>query len=291
MLAVCVNWNGREVLSRAVDCLIRSRGVQLRILVVDNASDDGSADSLPADVEVLRLTKNEGYAAALNAAVEKTGRADQIWRPDYYLFLNNDVFFDPAAISSLAAFAELDKPGVFGPMVLLESHPQRLEAAWGEISWGHVLARYHGKLASADSPRWNRVRRVKLLLGCVLLAHRQVVQEVGPFDESFFMYHEEVDFLYRADQLGFPIYYCPFARVFHKSGHASGRLPQKKVYWLRRNAVLFLKKHRASGGKWVKFGATLLLSLIWNLARWEIDRAKAIWLGARDGLKDDTGHA
>ncbi len=291
VLAVCVNWNGREVLPRTVDCLIRSEGVDLRILVIDNASRDGSADALPAPVQTLRLAENEGYAAALNAAVQAGGEGGPAWRPDYYLFLNNDVFFDSATISNLTAFAEREGPGVFGPKILLEACPDRLEAAWGEVSWGHVLARYHGKMASAEEPRWNRVQRVKLLLGCFFMAHRRVVHEVGPFDQRFFMYHEEVDFLYRADRLGFPIYYCPFARVVHRSGHASRRLPRKKAYWLRRNAVLFLKKHQAGAGKWMKFGATLLLSLGWNLARLQVGRAAAIWRGARDGFRERTGHA
>lgn len=294
VLAVCVNFNGRLVLPRTLECLGRVRRPGWRAMVVDSASDDGSPDLVPPSMELVRLESNRGYAAGLNAAVARQRRnqagGQTGWDVDYFLFLNNDVEFEPEMVDRLVEFAEISGPGVFGPKVLRLDRPKRLEAAWGNVSWSHVLARYVGKNA-LDGPRWNRVRRVELLLGCALLVHRRVLEETGLFDERFFMYHEEVDFLFRAGLRGFPVYFCPFAEIRHEGGHASGRLPRRKVYWLRRNAALFLRKHRAGPGRWLLWGATLLASLAFNLVTLRWRRATAIAKGAWDGVREGLGDA
>ncbi len=90
--------------------------------------------------------------------------------------------------------------------------------------------------------------KVELLLGCALLVHRQVFESIGLFDPAFFMYHEEADFLHRAAQKGFPIYYCPFTHIYHRSGYGTLDAPLKKVFWIRRNAIYFFEK--ASSQSW-----------------------------------------
>ncbi len=135
-------------------------------------------------------------------------------------------------------------PGVYGPKVLLQDRPDRLDAAWGRITWSHVLSSFRGK-GARDRGRFDRVRRVQLLLGCALLVHRRVFQDVGFFDEDYFMYHEEVDFLFRAGRRGYPCYYCPAARVHHRRAHSTRDKPLQRVFWVRRNTVLFLRKHQS----------------------------------------------
>ena len=215
VLAVCVNWNGRGVLGDTLAALVASAYSELRVWVVDNASRDGSLEEVPSQVRTLRLARNGGYAAAINAAVREASKDSS--RPRYYLLINNDVVVTPDLVWRLVEFAEGKGPGIFGPAILRQADPSRLDAAWGRLSWSHVLARYYGKGAQ-DGLRWRRTRRVELLLGCLLLVHADVFDAIGPLDERFFMYHEEVDFLYRASRGGFPSYYCPF-----RPGSASGR--------------------------------------------------------------------
>ena len=281
VLAVCVNYNGAEVLGATLRSLTPTRDIA-DILVVDCASTDDSADNLPAEVDVLALAANEGYAAGLNAGIE-WGRRAQTY--EWFLLLNNDVELNGGALGALLESGHRHGPGVYGPLVLNSSNPARLDYAWGEVVGGHVLARYHGRGARADEPRWHEEQQVELLLGCALLVHRQVFDRVGLFDPAFFMYHEEVDFLFRCRNEGAPVVFCPEATVLHRGAWSTRDEPLLKVYWTRRNTILFLKKHGASLPRWAHYWLTLGGSVIKNVALLDWGRAAAIVKGVREGLR------
>lgn len=283
VLAIVVNYEGREVLPPLLGCLDESDCPGLETMVVDCASQDESWRLVQAPHKLLRVSSNRGYGAALNSGLREAFQSPQ-GPPDYFLLLNNDLEFGPDLVRRLVEFAQDQGPGVFGPRILDWNRPERLDAAWGRVNWSHVLCRFKGK-GSLDGPSWRRSRRVELLLGCALLADRSVFEQVGQFDERFFMYHEEVDFLYRCRLKGVPVRYCPFAAALHRGAFSTRRTPLKKVYWVRRNAVLFLRKHRAGPLRWAYFFATLAASLKWNLIRLRTKRAAAILRGACDGLR------
>lgn len=295
VLAVCVNWNGREVLPRLLESLLADGYPSLEILVVDNASQDGSDRSLPDGVQSLRLAENRGYAGALNAALQpfisssasaSPSRTTSL--PRYFLLLNNDLILERGLIGKLVEFAESRQAGVCGPKILRHSQPQRLDAAWGKVNWSHVLARFEGK-NRPDGPSWNQIKQVELLLGCALLVSRRAIEQVGLFDERFFMYHEEVDFLYRCRQKGISVYYCPFTHAFHRGAHSTRKLPHQKTFWLRRNSLLFLRKHRAGRAAWTWFCLTLAASLALNAATLRWRRASAILRGVSEGWRLPIG--
>ena len=288
VLAVCVNWNGQQVLTDTLSALRQSHYESLDVVVVDNASTDGSLTLVPPSVRVLALDKNRGYAAALNAAILESQESVDAGgcrseAPDYFYLLNNDIVVEPDGLGRLVQFAEEKGAGIYGPKILRHDDRTRLDAAWGRLDWSHVLCSYQGK-GAADEPRWNLVKPVDLLLGCALLIHREIFAKVGLFDESFFMYHEEVDFLYRAAQMDYPIYYCPFAQAFHRGAHSTRQRPQQKTFWIRRNTVLFFKKHEVGTWRWVFFWFTLAASLIYNLLLLRWRRAYTIFEGVREGL-------
>jgi GT2 family glycosyltransferase len=289
VLAICVNFNGGDVLLRTVESLLKSRYDKLKVLVVDNASSDDSLSGLPRCVQVVRLERNLGYGGAINEVVrplleEEQSRANGRISPRYFLLLNDDVLAGEKTIRSLVDFAEEKGPGIYGPRIVQYSHPDRLEAAWGELSWSHVLAHYAGKGSPKSQSRWSRPTRVSLLLGSFLLVHRQVFEKTGLFDSGFFMYHEEVDFLYRAGRRGFPAYFCPHAEVQHRGAYSTRGTPLKKVYWIRRNTVFFFRKHRASFWKWCYYFLTLGLSLLFNTATFRWVRAKTILRAVKEGF-------
>lgn len=285
VLAVCVNWNGAEVLPATLASLEAAEYPNLDVIVVDNASQDGSQDCVRPPARLLQLRENRGYAHALNRGLEEALDGPKT-APDYFLLMNNDLEVRPGLIGDLVELARAHGPGIFGPQVRLSEKPSRLEAAWGELSWDHVLARYNGRNQPADDAPWRHPRQVELLLGCILLMDRQVVLRVGAWDERFFMYHEEVDYLYRARLAGFPVYYCPGTWVLHRAGHGTRGRPLRKIYWVRRNTLYFFRKHHAGWKQWVKFGATLTASLIFNLATLRWRRLAAILRGVRDGCSD-----
>ena len=290
VLAIVVNWNGREVLPATLDALRSNVFPPLTTVVVDNGSTDGSAESVRDPVRLVALNENRGYGAALNAVLRPALQGEKDageTPPDYFLLLNNNILLEPGTVFRLLEPAREKGPGIYGPKVLLQGNPDRLDAAWGRITWSHVLSYFRGK-GARDGRRFDRVRRVQLLLGCALLVHRRVFQDVGLFDEQFFMYHEEVDFLFRAGRRGYPAYYCPAARVHHRRAHSTRDEPLKRVFWVRRNTVLFLRKHRVGAWAWGNWGKTLVLSLVWNivLLRWQ--RVATIWRGVVAGMKKEV---
>ena len=282
VLAICVNWNGGDLLRETLTALTKSDYPALRILVVDSASGDHSADHLPAEVHLLRLTENLGYAAALNRALRYVEKelADS---PPYFLFLNNDIRLLPNCVTRLVAVAERSKPCVCGPRILQWNLPDRLEASWGEIRWHHVLARFRHK-NSPDNLSVKSPVAVELLLGCALLMHRDVVARVGLWDENYFLYHEEVDYLFRAAREGFSTFFVPAAGAHHWGGWGTPDA-LRKVFWIRRNTVYFLRKHEATPGQWLVFGSSLLASLAWNLATLRWHRSLIIYQGVRSGFR------
>jgi GT2 family glycosyltransferase len=288
VLAVCVNWNGGDQVIETVRSLTCSDYPRLQIVVIDNGSTDGSDLRLETEfpgLHVWRLEQNVGYGAAVNAAVARVADHPGLPEPDCFLVLNNDVRVSRGMVSALMDAVRRHGCGVFGPKVVQAECPDRLEAAWGKFTWDHVAATLVGKDAPARHPGWNRESHVEVLLGAVLLIHRDVFRRAGGFDPQFFMYQEEVDFLYRVRRAGFPVVYCPAAVAEHLGGHSTRNQPDFKTYWTRRNAVLFLRKHGAGRALWFRYALTFAASLGWNLLTLRTRRLAALWTGARDGFR------
>ncbi len=282
VLAICVNWNGGDLLRETLAALDQSDYPALRVLVVDSASTDQSTDCLPEGVQLLSLSENLGYAAALNRAL-RHAEEESAAPPSYYLLLNNDIRLFPDCVNRLVAAAEHSKPCICGPRILQWNLPDRLEASWGEIRWNHVLAHFRHQ-NSTDDLSDTAPSEVELLLGCALLVHRDVVAQVGPWDENFFLYHEEIDYLFRAAKRGIPAIFVPAAGAYHWGGWGTPDA-LRKVFGIRRNTVYFLRKHHATLGQWVRFTASLLASLAWNLATLRWPRGLAIYKGVRGGFQ------
>jgi GT2 family glycosyltransferase len=282
VLAICVNWNGKEVLGPAIQALLSSTYQPLRVLVADNGSSDGSVQTLPAQAEIVRIGENRGYGAAINRIWQEV-QAGTRPRPHYYLLLNNDVLVDQEMIARLVGFAAEKSPAVYGPKILQWHHPDQLDMAWGCLRWNHVLVDFKGKQAP-DGSDWNDIREVDVLQGSALLLDADVVDSVGFFDEQFFMYHEEVDFLYRARLKGFLSYYCPFAEAFHWGAHSTRTRPLQKTFWTRRNAVYFMRKHHARA-RWPYFWASLAGSIAFNMLSFKWRRTRTILSGVKAGFK------
>lgn len=286
VLAICVNWNGRAVLPETLNSLLACSYPSLAHLVVDNSSTDDSIELISNEIDVLRLDRNLGYAGAINAGLrEGLLRHGKV---DWVLALNNDVTIDADMVGHLLECAKERGPGVYGPQIRRADRPDRLDAAWGEVVWNHVLVRLRGKGAPAEDPRFNRTQEAEALLGCALLISSEVIAKIGQFDERFFMYHEEIDYQLRARQAGFPVVYCPAAQCLHRGAHSTRNDPLKRVYWVRRNTVQFFRKHRPGLLKWLKFWLTLALSTAFNIVTLRWRRVVAILRGVGSGFSDGS---
>lgn len=260
--AVVVNHDAGELL---VDCVasLRSEGV-MEVVVVDNASTDGSLDTLagtdPA-VQVVHSGGNLGYGAGANRGVAVVGS-------ELVLVSNPDVVVHRGALAALAEALDADPTiAVAGPRILDETG-HRYPSARRFPSW--VDAAGHAALGMlAPGNRFSRRYRMEDLdlektgevdwvSGACFLARVSVFEELRGFDERYFMYLEDVDLCYRARRLGYGVVYVPGASVTHVQGHSTSRRPLRMLVEHHRSALRFAAG-RSTGWRRAALPAVALL--------------------------------
>jgi len=217
--AVVLNWNGYEDTAKCLASLRHATFSNLKIVLVDNGSTDGSAELLehafPEKV-MLKLPHNGGYAAGNNAGI----RFALDNGADYVLVLNNDVVVEKNFIQPmLELFGREPSAGLVTCKVYYESEPERIYAAGGSFSrWLCTgVNDRQGKLDSATNHLKDDEHEITFVPGCLFLARREVFEKIGMMDEKFFLYFEDLDFSRRV-QSRFRLYYTPSGKVYHKSG-------------------------------------------------------------------------
>ncbi len=223
-----VSYNTRAM---TLDCLYKLyaslEGLTAEVIVVDNASQDGSAEAVAEAFPAVRLVlgkTNAGFGAANNLAMRMaTGH--------YFLLLNSDAFPHAGCLPTLVRYLD-DHPqvGVAGPRLVnadgsLQRSCWRFPSplrAWLDSFWITNLLNFHPALD--DYRHWphDTEREVDFVIGACLLVRREVYEQVGGFDERFFMYQEETDWQLRIKQAGWRVMFTPAGTVTHLGG-ASGK--------------------------------------------------------------------
>jgi GT2 family glycosyltransferase len=229
---IVVNWNGGDFLRRCLESVTGQQRPADRVIVADNASQDGSLDSalrLFPWVEPLRLPANVGFAAANNAALELCGDCDWI------ALLNPDAFAAPSWLARLAEAAGAH-PGyaMFASQMRLAGDGGRLDGA-GDVYHvsGLVWRAGHGQPAPpSDAPR-----EVFSPCAAAALYRRDALADVGGFDERYFCYLEDVDLGFRLRLRGHRCLYVPDALVHHVGSGMTGRASDFSTYHGHRNLV------------------------------------------------------
>lgn len=265
---VIVNWNTRDLLR---DCL-RSVGASQgdftwRAVVVDNASSDGSADMVRAefpDVTLIASAENEGYPRANNRGLRALGFAPGCAdedAPRYALALNPDTVLPPGVLGDMLAYMDADATiGVAGPKLVLPDGS--LDLACRRSFPTPQISFYRMVGLSKLFPRSRRFGRYNLtyldpdvetevdsVVGAFMLVRRAAIQQVGLFDETFFMYGEDLDWAFRIKQAGWKVMYNPRVTVTHVKRAASrqSRRAQREFY---RAMLLFYRKHYRQTTPW-----------------------------------------
>jgi GT2 family glycosyltransferase len=256
-------------------------------IVVDNASQPDPRTALEnvlPSIEVLRQPGNLGFAGGCNAGIR---RALDLGA-DAVLLLNNDAVAEPEMLKRLAAELEADaRLGAVGAKTLTDEESPRIHCAFATLTFHAPLIRLEGWL-EPDVAKLSEARDVDSVSGGAMLMRRQALADVGLLDETFFAYHEDVDWCARARARGWRIRYVPAALVYHRM-HAStgGGYASPIGYLSARNSVLFVRKH---GTAWqrLKFGAYTAASLLKELPRrarsGEMAGYRLRLRGLRDGL-------
>jgi GT2 family glycosyltransferase len=242
-----VTFNTRELTVAALRRLVDANdGCRLRLLVRDNASSDGTAEAVAAhfpDAEVDAGSENLGFAAGVNTLL---GRSDAPW----FLALNSDAWPEPGAVRRLVQAAEAFPcaaaivPRLERPDGTLEhsTYPfpsLEVAAVTGAGLYHRVGRRRAQELLLMGSWMHDRPRQVDWAVGAALLLRRQALEDIGGFDERFFMYVEDLEWAWRARQRGWEIRFEPSAVVRHV-GNASG----EAAYGRRRTATYLHNTYR-----------------------------------------------
>jgi len=263
---IIVNWNAAQLLDA---CLSSLRGEAAEVVVVDNASADGSADMVVQnhpDVRVLRQARNTGFAGGVNAGAEAaTG--------GHLLFLNPDAEAAPGAVSRLSRFLDEhpDAAAVAGRLVDADGQPQH---GWN-VRRLPTLSNLVSELLLVDriwplNPwrrRWLSLdvdaavhAEVEQPAAACLMVRRTAFERVGGFDDRYFpAWFEDVDFCRRLRSAGGRIWYCPDAVFRHRGGVARDRLGRTAFAqaW-HRNLERFVRAHHGGGALLLVKGATVV---------------------------------
>lgn len=249
-----VNWNAGPSLKACLASIVAadwSPVTLTSIVVVDNASTDGSADgladSLPLPVEVVANDQNLGFAAACNQAARRA-------RADYILFLNPDTLLAERSITPAIALLEdasHASTGIVGIQLIDDAGAvsrtcARFPTPWTTIcktlGLDRVLPRLCPGYVMID---WDHAasREVDHVIGACYLVRASVFRAVGGFDESFFLYLEDVDFSLRARQAGWRSFYLADVRAYHKGCGTSAQVKSARLYYSLQSRLQYARKH------------------------------------------------
>ena len=276
---VIVNWNAGHLLRDCVRSIEEAgrEGFEFgRVVIVDNCSNDGSLDGLASatlPLEIIRNTKNKGFAAACNQGAQGS-------HADYLLFLNPDTRLFAGSLSVPFAFMEAaqnQSVGICG-IQLIDEHE--------EISRSCVRfptpRMFFSKIFGLDRllPKFFRShfmeewehkenRGVDHVIGAFFLLRRRLFEQLNGFDERFFVYLEDLDFSLRAKESGWASYYLANARAYHKGGGTSEQVKARRLFYSLRSRILYGYKHFTSTQATLLLVCTLccepLIRLAFNL--------------------------
>jgi GT2 family glycosyltransferase len=228
---VVLNWNGYRVVDQCLKSLQDQTYRNLEIIVVDNASTDGSAELIRnrfPDVKLIVNERNLGFAGGNNVGIRaSTGR--------YIMMLNNDTRIDPNCVEELKRYIDKDERyGACASKILLEFENNLIDAA-GIVVCPDGLAIGRGRLEKGNL--YDEVSEVFFASDCACLLRRELLEDIGLYDEDFFAYADETDMGWRARLAGWKCVYNPRAVVYHFHSASSGAYSPLKAFLVERNRI------------------------------------------------------
>jgi N-acetylglucosaminyl-diphospho-decaprenol L-rhamnosyltransferase len=279
---IVVGYNRRDLLARCLDSVLVDNGeISVEMIVVDNASHDGTsemvADRFPG-VRVIANQANLGYGGALNEGIAvASGR--------YVLVLNQDIALRPGALQAMVAFAEAHPDaGAVGPRLEYEDG-QFQHSAFRFPDWKQAFFGFFDGLAPLDSEINGRYSDRQLeapfaaehLLGACMLLRRAAIDQAGAFDPTYFMYYEETDLCVRLVRAGWRNYYLPTARVMHVSAASTSAASEQMSVQFHRSQAIFYR--RLYGPK----GYAALKAIVWAGVGYRLARSVRAFTRGRIG--------
>jgi GT2 family glycosyltransferase len=229
--AVILNWNGKEYLSACIQSVREQTYPNMEIILVDNASTDGSVEyikNLFPNLHIIINRKNLGYGGGNNRGIEKA-------KGKYIFVLNSDTEIEKECVERLWKCMETDQGiGVTTPKILLHDRRDIIDAA-GLTIYQDGLSIGRGRLENQE--KYNQREEVFSGSGCASLFRKEMLEEIGLFDEDFFAYAEDTDLGWRTRLAGWKAYYVPEAIVYHHHSKKFGTYSSTKAFLVERNRI------------------------------------------------------
>lgn len=249
---IIVSWNVREDVLKCLRSIEENRPlVEFEIIVVDNASSDGTVEAIKKsfpEVRIIANKENRGFAAANNQGIEASSS-------EYVIFLNPDTIVHPNSLDNLIRFLDQNQDvGACGPKILnddgtTQQSVRRFPTFRGAL-YRHTFFRFL-RLFREQYKKWlmkdfdyDRQMDVDQVMGAAMIVGRSVLEEVGRMDEKFFMYYEEVDLCYRIKQTGRRVVFLPKAMITHRGERSSEQIPVERRIMMLTSMIAFFRKHR-----------------------------------------------
>lgn len=242
VVAIVITHNRKDEVLECIDSLLASTYENLEVVVLDNGSTDGTSGHIRErfpQVKLLAVEKNLGAAGGRNYAVENCLRFD----PQFAYFVDSDAVVRPETLGRLIDFLEMTPACALAGSIVMDRDRPTVAQAMGANFDGARL-----KVRHLDQPESSSPYAAEVVSTCSAAIDFHRLRSLGPLDERFFVYHEDVDFSLRALSAGFRNYILPNSVAYHKGG------PTKStpfiLYFKVRNLLLLAEKHGYIKGPW-----------------------------------------
>ncbi|HMQ51452.1 MAG TPA: glycosyltransferase family 2 protein [Anaerolineae bacterium] len=284
---IIVNYNTRDLLRDCLNSIFASRGdFSYQVIVVDNASTDGSAAMVESEfppVKLIASQVNGGFAYANNLGLRwagfDAGSDPQPAVPRYALLLNPDTLLPPPALVDMLAFLDHHpEVGAAGPKLLLpdgtldlacrRAFPTPLVSFYRMVGLSKLFpqSRFFGRynMTFADP---DELLEVDAVVGAFMMVRREAIAQAGLLDETYFMYGEDLDWAYQIKAHGWKIFYNPGVTVTHVKRAASRTSPKAQIEFYRAMDIFYRKFYAKSTPLWLHLLVVMGINLKWRVTQ------------------------
>lgn len=254
---IILNYNGKDYVEECLDSVLNQTYKNMEVIVVDNASKDGSLeilrDKYMSKIMLIENDKNLGFAEGNNVAYKKANG-------EFIALLNNDAVADNEWLYKFISAVNRCDPsfGMWASKILFYDNHKMIDTL-GHLIYPDGLNRGRGK-GEIDTGQYNKEEEVFYPSGCAAVYRKKMLDEIGFFDPDFFAYGDDTDVGLKARLAGWRCLYVPTAVVYHRSSATAGRYSPFKAYLVERNRVWILVKYFP-----LRY---ILLSPFYTILRW-----------------------
>ncbi|RJQ33231.1 glycosyltransferase family 2 protein [Candidatus Parcubacteria bacterium] len=250
---IIVNWKVRALLEKCLDSILANKdGLNLEIYVVDNDSKDGTSEMIMMEypeVKVIAMSRNLGFAKANNLAIKQA-------KGKYIFLLNPDTQIKAGFFAKIFSYMETNPDvGIVGPKILNEDGSVQFSVRRSPDMFSQILIMLKLKNILVDNKflknylwadfDYNKEQEVAQIMGAAMVIRREVFEQIGFFDEGFFVWFEEVDFCHRAKKHKIKIKYFPGAELYHVGGKSFGQKSViRKQFIFDKSLLYYFLKHK-----------------------------------------------